>query len=276
MLTNTAFDSMAADYDRSFTHSTLGQLMRAAVWRRLNANFAPGQHLLELNCGTGEDALYLARKGVQVVATDVSSAMCALAQQKIAAAHLTHLVNVQPLAIEKIKEIRGWRLEIDASQSPISNLHSLFDGLLSNFGGLNCVSNLRTTAQDLARLLRPGARAVLCIMGPVVPWEWLWYLGKGQPRKAFRRLGRDGVLWRNMRIRYPSVRAVRQHFAPGFRFLRASAVGALLPPSYAEAWANQHPRAINTLNTFERRFETHPVLTNLADHYVIEFERERT
>ena len=51
-----------------------------------------------------------------------------------------------------------------------------FDGALSNFGGLNCVDDLGV------RRLRPGlggaARgvALLCVMGPVVPWEWGWFL----------------------------------------------------------------------------------------------------
>lgn len=264
---------MAADYDRSFTHSTLGQLMRAAVWRRLDANFVPGSHVLELNCGTGEDALYLARKGIHVLATDVSAAMCEVARKKTMQAQMSRYVSVMPMAIEAIG---NWQLAIGDPQRPTPNAQPPFDGLLSNFGGLNCVADLSALARDAATVLRPGARVVLCIMGPWVPWEWLWYLGKGQPRKAFRRLGRDGVAWRDLRIRYPSVRAVRQHFALGFRFLRASAVGALLPPSYAESWAYKHPRFVKTLNRIERRFESHPVLTNLADHYVIEFEREKT
>ena len=53
------FDGLAADYDRSFTASAIGQRMRAAVWRRMDAAFGPGDHVLELNCGTGEDAVYL-------------------------------------------------------------------------------------------------------------------------------------------------------------------------------------------------------------------------
>jgi hypothetical protein len=52
------FDEMAADYDRSFTASAIGSLMRQAVWRRLDACFRPGDRVLELNCGTGTDAIH--------------------------------------------------------------------------------------------------------------------------------------------------------------------------------------------------------------------------
>src|SRR5690348_10540712 len=92
------FDALAADYDRAFTTSTIGRHMRAAVWRRLDAVFRPGDRVLELSCGTGEDALYLARKGVRVVATDSSPRMLEKARAKVAQAGLMDLVNVEQLA----------------------------------------------------------------------------------------------------------------------------------------------------------------------------------
>ena len=49
--------------------------MRGATQRRLEARFSAGHRVLELNCGTGEDAVFLARRGVRVLATDLSGAM---------------------------------------------------------------------------------------------------------------------------------------------------------------------------------------------------------
>ena len=56
-----AFDSLAAKYDDLFTRSMIGRAQRGAVWDALIDTFEPGSHILELNCGTGEDALFLAR-----------------------------------------------------------------------------------------------------------------------------------------------------------------------------------------------------------------------
>ena len=81
-----AFDSFAADYDRSFTTSAIGQRLRAAVWRRLDAAFRPGDRVLELNCGTGEDAVYLGRRGVHVLTTDISTEMLTVTRAKVTAA----------------------------------------------------------------------------------------------------------------------------------------------------------------------------------------------
>ena len=149
-----------------------------------------------------------------------------------------------------------------------------FDGALSNFGGLNCIQDLPNVARSLAAMLRPGGRALRCVMGPAVPWEWVWYLAQGQPRKALRRMRRGGTAWRGVTIRYPSVRAVRRAFAPDFRESRLAAIGALVPPSYASSWAAQHPRLLAALDRCERRAETWPPLPWLADHYLIEFERK--
>ncbi|HXO21658.1 MAG TPA: class I SAM-dependent methyltransferase [Thermoanaerobaculia bacterium] len=249
---------MAEGYDSGFTESAVGTLMRRAVWRRTDAVWGPGDRVLELNCGTGEDAVHLARRGVRVVATDVSEAMLERARAKVAAAGVEHLVEVRRMAIE---ELGG------------GTAAAAFDGALSNFGGLNCVADLAPMARALASCLRPGGMAALCLMGPFVPWEWVWFLGRGRLGEAFRRLRPGGARWRGLTIRYPSIRAARRALAPAFRLRRAAAVGALLPPTYAEGWARAHPRWLARLDRWERRCETWPPLPWLADHYLLELER---
>ncbi len=253
VLLSTAFDKLAAEYDHGFTRTVLGERLRHAVWRRLDALFAPGDRVLELACGTGEDALHLGQRGIRVLATDASPEMVHVAREKVERAGLTG-VEVRQLAVEELHRL-------DAPP---------FDGALSDFGGLNCVADLPAAGQALAARLRPGAIAVLCVMGPVVPWEWVWFLGRG---KAFRRLTRGGVEWRGLRIRYPSIGTLRQALSPSFQMRRVAALGALLPPPYAEGWAARHPRLINRLDRWERRFETVSPLPWLADHYLMELER---
>lgn len=252
------FDGLAADYDHSFTASAIGQRMRAAVRRRLDAAFAPGERVLELNCGTGEDAVHLGSRGVRVLATDSSAEMLSVAQTKVDLARLGALVEVVRMPIEDL-----------ARNRPAGP----FDGVLSNFGGLNCVDDMPDVARGLAAITRPGARVLLCLMGPVVPWEWGWYLAHGERRRAMRRLRREGAMWRGLRIRYPSIGRTRCAFAPHFVQRRVSALGALVPPSYAEPWAARHPRLLATLDRLERGAETIWPLPWLADHFLIELER---
>jgi ubiquinone/menaquinone biosynthesis C-methylase UbiE len=65
-----AFDSLAPTYDQDFTASRVARYLRGRVHARLSRHFHAGDHVLELGCGTGEDALYLASQGIHVTATD--------------------------------------------------------------------------------------------------------------------------------------------------------------------------------------------------------------
>lgn len=250
------FDPLAAGYDARFTGTPLGTCLRQAVHRRLDARFSPGCRVLELACGTGEDAVHLGCRGVRVLATDASPKMVEQARAKIAAAKLGRMVEVRRLAIEDLGTLSG-----------------RFDGAFSNFGGFNCVADLRLAATFLTDLLKPGAPLLLCVMGPLVPWEWAGFLLQRKPREAFRRLRQGGVAWRGITVRYPTIGALRGVFADGFRPLRVSAVGALLPPTEWEPWTERHPRLLATLARWERQLETVRPLPWLADHYLLELER---
>jgi len=294
-----AFDKLAPDYDASFTATPLGTLLRQAVWSRLDASFAPGQRVLELGCGTGEDAVHLASRGVHVLATDASPVMAETARRKVAAAGLGEMVDVRRMSIEEVVGSHlpptpppgeGRKEALFFPETASSCLPSpgdreggagrgaggegaSFDGAFSNFGGLNCVADLRRVAQGLAAILPSGAPVLVCVMGPFVPWEWIWYLGRLRPGTAFRRLRPGGVVWRGITVRYPSIRKLRRAFSPAFRLRRVSGVGAFLPPTYAEGWTRRHPRVLSLLDRWERRLAAVQPFPWLADHYLAELER---
>src|SRR4051812_2642956 len=88
------FDALAAKYDTSLTASPIARYLRARVNDRLDVHFGRGDHVLEIGCGTGEDALFLAERGIRVTATDSSPAMLEIARARTA--HQP-LITVQPL-----------------------------------------------------------------------------------------------------------------------------------------------------------------------------------
>ncbi len=73
---------MADTYDATFTESSIGRAQRNVVWSALKRAFRPGDRVLELNCGTGEDALFLAKLGVSVLACDASARMIEVAERR--------------------------------------------------------------------------------------------------------------------------------------------------------------------------------------------------
>ena len=124
MVSIAAFDDLAASYDDTFTESVIGRLLRAAVWRRLDAQFRAGDRVLELNCGTGADAIHLAHTGVRVLATDVSEAMLDVTRRKVAQAGMAELVQVAKLDIAELAAIGDRRSEIRDQRSEIGDRRS--------------------------------------------------------------------------------------------------------------------------------------------------------
>src|SRR5580658_3108676 len=95
------WDAAATKYDQDFTSTLIGQTRRHSVWRDLERAFCPGQRVLELNCGTGIDAIHLAARGIQVLACDISPRMIELARQLAGDANLSDRVEFRVLKNEK-------------------------------------------------------------------------------------------------------------------------------------------------------------------------------
>jgi len=257
-----AFDELARTYDAAFTDTAVGRALREIVWSRLDSTFDPSQHILELGCGTGEDALRLARAGIRITATDASAAMIEVAQGKsrrLAGSELSDFpVEFRCLPMEGIA---------------VSLKSRSFAGTFSNFGAINCVADLPALAAGLARILAPGAPLIWVVMGRHVPWEWMWYLLRGQVKRALRRLRQNGVEWRGLTISYPTPAEMIAVLKPYFAVTRISPLGCVLPPSYAAAWLNRSPRALTVLARLERFAQRSTALAAWSDHYILEARR---
>ena len=259
------FDAVADRYDETFTESQIGRVQRRAVTEILDAVFVRGQSILELNCGTGADALHLAMRGIEVTACDSSSRMIEIAQRRAMEAGPGARVKFRVLPNEKIASL------LDENLAP-------FDGAFSNFAGFNCTESLEGVARQLAQLLKPRAPFVLCVFGRFCLWETVWYLVRGKPAKAFRRMRRGGD-WAQLssgtpvRVRYPSAREWARIFDPYFHLLSRRGIGVAVPPTYAESLAKRFPRMLATAATADRWLARCPGIRALADHVALLFER---
>jgi ubiquinone/menaquinone biosynthesis C-methylase UbiE len=256
----TYWDTAAETYVTDFTGTGVGETRRHAVWRRLEKIFSPGQKLLELNCGTGIDAVHLAERGMQLVACDISSRMIEFARQLAASTRTSERIDFRVLPNEQIGSLEG---------------ENVFDGAFSNFCGLNCVQDLPAVARELTRLVRPGAPVLLCMIGRLVPWEIAWFLARGEPRKALRRLRRNDFRASgpgSVCIHRPSVKDMERIMSPAFRLRRWSGVGIAVPPTYTENRARHFPRVIKGLAGIDRVIGGLPLFRRMADCVLLEFE----
>lgn len=252
-----AFDELSVDYDSLFSETWLGDYYRARVQKHLADYWDGDKKIIELNAGTGEDACFLASMGNDVLATDISSQMLLKIEEKAAQKGFTDAINTQLLAIEELESV-----------------DDTFDGLLSNFGGLNCVEDLSHFAEASSRLLSDGGVAILCVMGPWVPWEWGWFASRGEFKKAVRRIP-GKTQWRGADIYYPSVRQIKQTMKKqGFSCLQQDALGVLMPPSYVSDTVRRWPGWFKMLSKFEDGVAHWPFMSNWADHYLLIFEKQ--
>jgi ubiquinone/menaquinone biosynthesis C-methylase UbiE len=257
-----AFDAIAYQYDSTFTQTPIGQELRQIVWRKLSGTFQTGTQVWELNCGTGEDAVWMARQKIRVLASDGSPEMLNIAAGKAAAHQLSDRIKF---------------LLYDFAHPTAGAPDAEFDGVLSNFGGLNCVSDLKPLARVLARSVKPGGHLIIVVMGRWCAWEIGWYLLHLQPRRAFRRLARNGAEGRvanhKVRVWYPSAKALRHTFAPDFQIRRIVGLGVFLPPSYLHRVVTGRRGLFRLFCRLENSWASATLLRFFGDHILYDFER---
>jgi ubiquinone/menaquinone biosynthesis C-methylase UbiE len=257
-----AFDTLAPGYDELFTRSMIGRAQRGAVWEVLFDVFEEGAHILELNCGTGEDALFLARHDMSVVACDGSEGMIQTARKRLQEEDPDAPIQFELLPTERLSQLHPG---------------TLFDGALSNFSGLNCVSDLHQAAHDLASLVTPHAPVLICLSTRFCLVETLWFLFHGNFRKAFRRtpgVAHAKVSGYMVKVHYPTLREVRRSFSPWFRLRSCTGIGVAVPPSYLEAMMRKYPRLLGVLSSIDKHISRLPFLRIMGDHMLLRFERE--
>src|SRR4051812_29321416 len=83
-----AFNKQAAVFDKIYSSNAIIQYKRKRVRDHVERFIKPNSKILELNAGTGEDAIYFAQRGHLVHATDVSEGMQKELLQKVKTNHL--------------------------------------------------------------------------------------------------------------------------------------------------------------------------------------------
>lgn len=261
--TTRAFDSVAAEYDGPLGNNALIQRMRERVIERIVTTFPPGARLLDLGCGTGIDAVDLARRGYEIVAVDSSRAMIDRTCARIREHRLERSARAVAIGIHELERLH---------EEP-------FDGIYSNFGPLNCVPGLQAASREMARLLKPKGRMIASVIGKYCPWEIsLFFLRFNFPR-ARARLTQATVpvplhgetIW----TRYYTPREFYRAFAYEFLLLSLRTLGLFLPPPYLVHVYERHPQLFRPLSYLDDRLGAVPLLRNFGDHFMIELQKRK-
>src|SRR5690606_33506571 len=253
-----AFSKQSVVYDRDDARNIVLRDLRRQVYGHVERFISPGSKILELNAGTGIDAMYFARAGHTVVATDVSNGMIAQIERKIALANLEQRITCRRVSYEHLDQITGTK----------------FSYVFSNFGGLNCTPDLSRVTRHLPALLEPGGLLTWVIMPPICPWEILGIL-KGNGTKAFRRLKKNGtpshLEGEYFITHYHTLRAMRLALGPSFRLLAHEGLAAVSPPPHHSEFAARHTRLYSILRKADKLVRNHFPFNRWADHIIVTF-----
>lgn len=256
--TQDAFDSVAADYDGPRGNNAAIQDMRDEMWRWLDASFAPNSRLIDLGCGTGLDAVHLARQGHHVTATDWSPQMVQRTRDRAAQASLPGSVQALPIGAQELHRLPG---------------QGDYDGAYSNLGPLNCVPDLAALSAECARLLKPGGQMVFTVIGRYCPWEMWHYARQRRWARLKIRFAREtvavGMNGHTIWTRYFTPAEFYRPFAEHFELAQVRGLCVFVPPPYLTGLKDKHPQWQERLWRLDRRVAGWPLLRNLGDHFLI-------
>jgi ubiquinone/menaquinone biosynthesis C-methylase UbiE len=251
-----AFSRTADKYD-SFAedHPHLRRL-RDKVYAHVVRHAPSGARILELNAGTGTDAVQLAKRGYYIHATDIASGMLNRLREKVDALGLHDCVTVEERSFLSLENIPG----------------APFDLVFSDLGGLNCIPDLTPVVKQLPQVLKPGGVATWVLMPPICLWE-MAEVFRGNFSLAFRRVTRGGVRANleglNFSVYYFSPRQVIEWFGSDFELLALEGLSVITPTAESKSFAKLHPRLYRALSRLDDRVSSHWPWYGWGDFYIL-------
>jgi len=271
-----AFTKQAVKFDALYSGDTIIQYKRERVREHLQQFISSNSDVLELNSGTGEDAIWLAQRGHRVHATDISEGMQEQLIQKVKALDLHDLVTYELISFTQLENLQA--LEKSSFQNLTSLKAKKYDHIFSNFAGLNCTGELEKVLRSFSALLKPGGKLTLVILPKFCFWEFL-LLFKGKFKAAFRRLfssngAKAHVEGTHFTCWYYNPSFVIKQLQDEFTLITIEGLCTLVPPSYMEGFVEKHPRLYEYLSSKEDKWKTRWPWKFIGDYYIISFEKK--
>lgn len=260
--TKDSFNKIADTFDEEDYANEILQWMRRVVYEIYISYFKEGNKVLELNAGTGIDAVFLASNGIKVFATDISENMIHRLKEKIESKNLDTMITAEVLPFDEIENIN----EED------------FDGAISNFGGLNCINNFSNLSNALSEKIKPGGRFIASIMNSFCPWEIFYFLLKLDTKNAFRRFHKEGIEANLSQFRIKSFYFTPKEFAKPFEKYfeveKIYSLGLLTPSPYLYGIYNRAQPVIKTFMKIDNLIKGIYPFNRIGDHFIIVMKRK--
>ena len=256
-----AFSLQSATFDSYEEENDILKWMRAVTRKHVMRHLKINDEILELNSGTGLDAVYFAEAGFKIFCTDIAEGMLNKLDEKVKQRQLQSLVTLKLLSFTELDQLE-----------PLS-----FDYIFSNFGGLNCERDLKNVFRNFHKILKQGGKATLVIIPPVCPWE-IALIFTGKFKTAFRRFSKNGVLANVEGVKfqtyYHSVSKTLKALGPEFKILELEGLASFSPPPYMINFPKRLPRLYRFLTGIDKKLSHHFPFNRWADHFILTVQYE--
>ena len=250
-------NEIAPGYDGMVNTSIPANAIRDYFQKRILAGISKGEQLLEIGCGTGTDAVFLAKNGIKITATDISENMLKITESKAKESKLSDLINTEMLDGDNLASFKG----------------RTFDGLISNLNAVNYIKDIKSFSGNAAHVLVPGAKVFLIMLNKICLWEILYNIVKLKPVTALGKLtDRKKDYKTEMHLYFP--RKIKKIFSQYFYVNKITGFGFFYPPDGLSPFQKKHGKFFSAIQPLERFVCSAYPFYNLCDHYLIEMTRK--
>ncbi len=251
-----AFSRTAEKYDQFGEDHPHLTRMREKVYAHLTRFAPPGARILELNAGTGVDAVELARRGFHIHATDIAPGMLHRLREKVERLGLADRITAQECSFTELERVQG----------------GPFDVVFSDLGGLNCLPELTPVIRTLPKVLRSGGVVTWVLMPPICLWE-LATIFTGQVCLALRRLSPYGTRAHleglYFKVYYATPKQVIAAFGEAYSLLAVEGLSVITPTAESKNFAKRFPRLYQALSRLDDRLASKPPWWGWGDFFIV-------
>jgi len=258
-----AFNKQSSVFDEIYSSNIIVQYKRQRVREHVQQWLSTQNKILELNAGTGEDAVWFAQQGHFIHATDISEGMQEKLAKKVIQNELESRISYELCSFTELKSLKN--------KGP-------YDLIFSNFAGLNCTSELDKVLYSFSPLLKPGGFVTLVILPKFCMWETMMFF-RGKFKTAFRRFfsskgvkahidGKYFTCW------YYNPCYITRLLKDSFDVKSIEGLCTLVPPSYLENFPIKRPALYNWLKQKEDKWKNIWPWKSVGDYFIISLQKK--
>lgn len=259
-----AFSTASQEYDFTIFRNFINAWIRKRSVDEVLKIARPEDIVVEIGCGTGAEAIEIAKNVSGVIATDISKGMIDLVTKKVRARKLSHKIFPFHVKASEISRV--------AHLIPRGRVRLAY----SFNGALNCEPRIQKFVEELSSILEPGGCFVCSVVNSLCFSEALAFAIALQFRRMAPRKQQPMMLYAGGRkvpcLGY-SPASLAKIFSPDFKLKRFIALPAILPPPYLNDLYVKFRGIGSLFERLEPLLSSHPPFNQWGDQTLCVFQK---